>query len=67
MLLDLRSLEEVAAAPAQVGGSLGYVVWDSTWQRPVLEEIPTDKRIAILALYASGALTEDEFMALLAA
>ncbi len=68
MLLDLRSLEEVAAAPAQVGGSLGYVVWDSTWQRPVLEELPAlDNRAAILALYASGALIEDEFVALLAA
>ena len=63
----METAHEVAAAPAQIGGSLGYVAWDSTWQRLVLEEIPIDKRIAILALYASGALTEDEFVALLAA
>ena len=69
MLLDLRSLEEVAAAPAQVGGSLGHIVFDSGWRRsPLLEELPAlDNRAAIPALYASGVLTEDEFMALLAA
>jgi len=69
MLLDLRSLEEVAAVPVQVGGSLGHIVFDSGWRRsPLLEELPAlDNQAAILALYASGALTEDEFVALLAA